>query len=134
MASTNAKLGFPELSLGIIPGFGGTERVVRTVGYAKAVDLLLSHLVIDGEEACRIGLVHRVAGSDEVLHRAKEWAEDLARLNPVAVRLELELILQGQNGTIDQGLALESALGALAASSEEAKKLLAKFLTRNKKG
>jgi enoyl-CoA hydratase len=130
VASTTAKLGFPELGLGIIPGFGGTERIVRTVGYAKGSDLLFSHLVIDGEEAHRIGLVHRVAGPGEVLQGAKEWAESLGRLNPVAVRVELELLLRGQDGTIDQSLALESALGALAVSSPEAKELLAKFLTR----
>jgi enoyl-CoA hydratase len=130
LASKTAKLGFPELGLGIIPGFGGTERIVRTVGYAKGADLLFSHSVIDGEEAHRIGLVHRVAEAQEVLERAKEWAESLARLNPVAVRVELELLLRGQDGTIDQGLALESALGALAVSSEEAKELLGKFLTR----
>jgi enoyl-CoA hydratase len=130
VASATARIGFPELNLGIIPGFGGTERVVRTVGYAKAVELLLSHLVIDGEEAYRIGLVHRVVGPDEVLPRAKEWGQNLAHLNPVAVRLELELLLQGQGSTIDQGLALESALGALAVSSKEAKELLAKFLAK----
>lgn len=133
VASKTAKMGFPELGLGIIPGFGGTERAVRTVGYAKATELLLSHLVIDGGEAFRIGLVHRVTEADEVLPHAKEWARNLAGLNPVAVRMELELLLHGQGSAIDQGLALESAVGALAVTSKEAKELLARFLAKKAK-
>jgi enoyl-CoA hydratase len=132
IASKTAKIGFPELSLGIIPGFGGNERAVRTVGYAKAAELLLLHPIIDGEEASIIGLVHRAVAPDNVMIQAREWAENLIRLNPVAVRLELELLLQGQGSTIDQGLALESALGALAISSEGAKELLSKFLKKSK--
>jgi len=130
VASSKAKIGFPELGLGIMPGFGGTERAVRTLGYAKAADLLLSHLTIDGVEAYRIGLVHRVVEPDEVLPHAKEWGRRLASLSPVAVRLELELLLHGQGSAIDHGLALESALGAMAVTSEEAKELLAKFLAK----
>lgn len=128
--SGKAKIGFPEMALGIIPGFGGTERAVKAVGFAKAAELVLSSPVIDGQEAYRIGLVHRVVEPDLVLSHAKEWAQNLARLNPVAVRLELELLFQGQGGTIDQGLSLESALGALVVASEEAKELLGKFLTK----
>lgn len=133
VSSKKAKLGFPELGLGIIPGLGGTERAVRTVGYARAAEMVLRHSIIDGEEACRIGLINEaVESDDEVMGRAKEWAGDLARLNPVAVRMELELLLQGQGSTIDNGLAMESALGAIAVTSDEAKELLGKFLEKMK--
>jgi enoyl-CoA hydratase len=118
------------MGLGIIPGFGGTERTVRTVGYSKAAELLLFSTIIDGQEACKIGLIHQAVEPDEVLSWAKNWGQNLACLNPVAVRLELELLLQGQGSTIDQGLSLESALGALAISSKEAKDLLGRFLAK----
>jgi enoyl-CoA hydratase len=133
VASVKAKIGFPELGLGIIPGFGGTERTVRTIGYAKAAEMILCQSVINGKEAFRIGLINEaVECDDEVLGRAKEWAQNLASLSPVAMRLELELLLQGQGSTIDQGLALESALGAMAVTSKEAKELLGKFLEKKR--
>jgi enoyl-CoA hydratase len=133
VASVNARMGFPEAGLGIIPAFGGTQRAVRTVGYAKASELVLSRSIIDTEEAHRIGLVNRLAEHDQVLARAMEWAKDLAALSPVAVRLELELLLQTQDRGFDAGLALESALAALTVSSGEAKKLLGDFVGKAKK-
>ena len=60
IASVKAKIGFPELGLGIIPGFGGTERMVRTVGYAKAAEMILRQSIINGKEAFRIGLINEV--------------------------------------------------------------------------
>jgi enoyl-CoA hydratase len=132
LASTNAKMGFPELGLGLIPAFGGTPRLVRTVGYARAAELLLFHSVIDAEEAYRIGLVNRVAEQDQLQNRAQEMAQGLSALSPVAVRLELELLRETENKGFDTGLALESALAALAVSSPEAKQLLARFLSKVK--
>jgi enoyl-CoA hydratase len=133
VASVNARMGFPETGLGIIPAFGGTQRAVRTVGYAKAAEMLLFRSIIDAQEALRIGLVNRLAEPDQVLAKAMEWAKDLVALSPVAVRLELELLLQTQDGGFDAGLALESALGAVAVSSGEAKKLLGDFAGKAKK-
>jgi enoyl-CoA hydratase len=124
VASANAKLGFPEISLGIIPAFGGTERLVRCVGYPKAVELLLFHSIINAEEACKIGLFNQVAEQGQALNKAKAMAATLCALSPVAIRLELELLLHTANQGFDSGLALESALAALAVSSEEAKQLL----------
>jgi enoyl-CoA hydratase len=130
IASTKAKLGFPELGLGIIPAFGGTERSIRTVGYAKASELILLRSIIDSEEALKVGLVNLTAEPDQVLGKAREWAESLAGLSPVAVRLELELLRETEKAGIDQGLALESALGALAVASSEAKELLGRFVAK----
>jgi enoyl-CoA hydratase len=132
VASVKAKLAFPELGLGIIPAFGGTQRLVRTVGHAKAAELVLFRSLITGEEAYRIGLVNRITDQDQVLGTAKEMAQSLCALSPVAVRLELELLRQTEDEGFDAGLALESALAALAVSSEEAKKLLGGFLTKGK--
>jgi enoyl-CoA hydratase len=130
IASVKAKLGFPELGLGIIPAFGGTERMVRTVGYAKAAELLLFQSIVDGQEAYRIGLVHHTVEHDQVMNKAREMAVFLSGLSPVAVRLELELLREAEKAGIDQALALESALGALAVSSREAKELLGRFVAK----
>ncbi|MGD0486577.1 MAG: enoyl-CoA hydratase/isomerase family protein [Syntrophorhabdales bacterium] len=133
VASVNARMGFPEMGLGIIPALGGTQRAVRTVGYAKASELILSRSIIDAEEAYRIGLVNRLAEAVQVLARAMEWAKALAALSPVAMRMELELLHQTQDRGFDAGLALESALAALTVSSGEAKKLLGDFAGKVKK-
>jgi enoyl-CoA hydratase len=132
IASEDARMGFPELGLGIIPAFGGTERLVRTIGHAKAAELILFRLIIDANEACRIGLVNQIVAPDQVAARAKEWAKNLSSLSPVAVRLELELLLEISR-ELDTGLALESAFGALTVSSKEAKALLEKFVSKVKK-
>ena len=132
VASVKAKLGFPEIGLGIIPAFGGTQRLVRSVGYPKATELLLFRSIISAEEACKIGLVNQVVEQGQVVDRAKEMAATLCALSPVAVCLELELLLHTANQGFDLGLALESALAALAVSSEEAKQLLGGFLSKRK--
>jgi enoyl-CoA hydratase len=133
IASTKAKLGFPELGLGIIPAFGGTERLIRTVGYAKASELILFRSVIGSEEALRLGLVNEVVEPDQLLDKAREKAQKLASLSPVAVRLEMELLLNAANQGFDSSLALESCLGSLAVSSPQAKELLGAFLSKGKK-
>jgi len=133
IASTKAKLGFPELGLGIIPAFGGTERLIRTVGYAKASELVLFRSVIGSEEALRLGLVNEVVEPEQLLDKAREKAQNLASLSPVAVRLEMELLLNAGNQGLESSLALESCLGSLAVSSPQAKELLGKFLSRGKK-
>jgi len=132
LASAKAKLGFPELGLGIIPAFGGTERLIRTVGHAKASELILFRAIIGAEEAYRIGLINQVVENDHLLKRAREWATDLSALSPVAVRLELELLHQAQKEGFDGGLELESGLAAIAVSSEEAKYLLGQFVSKGR--
>jgi enoyl-CoA hydratase len=132
LASTKAKLGFPELGLGIIPAFGGTQRLARTVGHAKASELILFRSILNAEDAGKIGLVNLVVDHDQIMIKAKQWAQNLASLSPTAVRLELELLLKTQNQGFDEGLALESALAAVAISSTEAKDLLGQFVAKGK--
>jgi enoyl-CoA hydratase len=133
IASTKARLGFPELGLGIIPAFGGTQRLVRTVGYGKASELVLFRTIMNGEEAARIGLVNQVVEPEQLMEKAREWAGNLAALSPVAVRLELELLLNTAALGFDAGLALESGLASLAVASPEAKELLGAFLTKGQR-
>lgn len=133
IASAGAKLGFPELGLGIIPAFGGTQRLVRIVGHATAVEMILFRSVLDAESAHAMGLVNLVVDQDQIMMKAKEWAGNLALLSPVAVRLELELLNQTEKNGFDEGLALESALAALAVASPEAKDLLGRFVKKGKR-
>lgn len=128
IASRTAKLGFPELGLGIIPAFGGTERLIRTVGHAKASELILMRSILTADQALAMGLVNKV--TDDALTAAGEWAENLSSLSPAAVRLELELLLN--QGSMDESLALESSLAALAVSTPEAKELLGRFVNKGK--
>jgi enoyl-CoA hydratase len=132
VASTKARLGFPELGLGIIPAFGGTQRLMRTVGFAKASELILFRTILSGEEAHGIGLINQVTEPDQLLDKAREWARNLALLSPVAVRLELELLLNTASQGFDAALALESGLASLAVASPEAKELLGAFLSKGK--
>lgn len=132
IASTRARLGFPELGLGIIPAFGGTQRLVRTVGYPKASELILCRTIVSGEEAFRIGLVNHVVEGDELTDRAKDLAQNLAAVSPVAMMLEMELLLNTMGAGFDAGLALESGLASLAVASPEAKELLGSFLKGKK--
>jgi enoyl-CoA hydratase len=134
VASEKAKLGFPEMGLGIIPAFGGTQRAVRCVGQARAAELILFRKIIDAAEAFRIGLVSAVLEHEQVMSKSMEMAHDLSSLSPVATRFELELLHESENKGFDTGFALESALGALAVSSKEAKELLAGFLAKGKGG
>jgi enoyl-CoA hydratase len=133
LASTRAKVGFPELGLGIIPAFGGTQRLARTVGYAKASEMILMRRVLGSVEALSIGLVNLVIEADQLDAKAREWAKDLASLSPAAVRLEMELLINSLGQGFDAGLALESGLASLAVATPEAKALLASFVNKGKK-
>jgi enoyl-CoA hydratase len=133
IASTRAKVGFPELGLGIIPAFGGTQRLTRTIGYARASEMILMRRVLGSEEALGIGLVNQVVEPDQLDAKARDWAKDLATLSPSAVRLEMELLINSSGQGFDAGLALESGLASLAVATPEAKELLGSFVNKGKK-
>jgi len=132
IASEKAKLGLPELGLGILPGFGGVRRLVRLVGYGKAAELVLTGSVIDAREAHRIGLVNQVVRQDEVLPTARKVAEAILQNGTMAVRLTMELLIRTEEAPVDTGLALETALAALCLASPEAKELIERFRKRKK--
>jgi enoyl-CoA hydratase/carnithine racemase len=105
--SESAKLGQPEILLGIIPGAGGTQRLARLVGPARAKDLIFSGRQVAAEEALRIGLVDRVAPADSVLDTATEWAASLASGAVVAQGLAKRAVDGGLSGSLSDGLDLE---------------------------
>lgn len=132
IASPNAKLGQPEVKLGIVPGYGGTQRLPRLVGRGRALELLLSGESIDAAEAHRIGLVNAVAPQDELIAAAKQWARKVIANGPLAVALTMESVDTGLDGGVDAGLRFESMAFGLTAASEDRREGTAAFLEKRK--
>ncbi len=119
IASDAAKFGQPEVKLGIVPGYGGTQRLPRLVGKGRALQLLLSAEMIDAAEAHRIGLVNRVVPGGEVLSAARALLAQILANGPLAVALCVEAVDRGFDMGLDDGLAFEAnAFGLLAATTD----------------
>ena len=110
IASENARLGTPEVALGVIPGWGGTQRLPRMVPWCKAAEILLMGKPIDAQEAYRIGLVNKVVPPEQLMSTAKEWAEVILQTGPLGVRAAKEAMIRGSNMTLEDGLRLEYSL------------------------
>jgi enoyl-CoA hydratase/carnithine racemase len=119
IVADNARLGTPEVTLGLIPGWGGTQRLPRAIPWCKAAELLLMGKLIDAQEAYRIGLVNQVVPQAEVMATAKEWAQAICKAAPLAVRAAKEAMLRGSAMTIEEGLRLENALVASVMATED---------------
>ena len=132
VASENAKLGQPEINLGIIPGYGGTQRLPRLVGRGRALDLLLTGRQIDAQEAFRIGLVDRVAPVGKALEEAMKLAREIAAKPPFAVKYILDAVHRGLDGTLKEGLRAESDLFGMVSATEDMKEGLNAFLEKRK--
>lgn len=110
IASEKARFGTPEVTLGLIPGWGGTQRLPRMLPWCKAAELLLMGRPIDAQEAYRIGLVNKVVPQEQVMPTAKEWAEVICQAGPLAVRAAKEAMIRGSGMPLEDGLQLESSL------------------------
>ena len=130
VASETAKLGQPEVKLGLIPGFGGTQRLPRLVGRGRALWMLLSGEPIDAAEAWRIGLVNAVAPQAELLGAARAWLEKVLQNGPLAVRLAMEAVDMGLDGGVEEGLQLEAALFGASAATEDRREGTRAFLEK----
>ena len=119
IASENARFGQPEVTLGLIPGGGGTQRLPRLVGKGRALQLILSGEMITAEEAHRIGLVNEVVPASELIGRAETILKQIFANAPVAVRLSLEAVNKGLETSQGEGLALEASLFGLCAATED---------------
>lgn len=120
VAAADARLGQPEILLGIIPGAGGTQRLARLIGPARAKDLVFSGRFVAADEALRIGLIDRVAEADGVLDDALAWARQLARGPALAMAAAKRAIDEGLSGPLDAGLRLErSAFVALFGTEDQ---------------
>ncbi len=119
VASENARLGQPEVKLGLIPGFGGTQRLPRLVGRGRALEMLLSGEPIGAAEARRIGLVNAVTPQAELPAAARAWLAKVLQNGPLAVRMAMEAVDAGLNGGFGLGLQLEAELfGRNAATAD----------------
>jgi enoyl-CoA hydratase/carnithine racemase len=119
IAADNAKLGQPEILLGLIPGAGGTQRLARLIGPSKAKDLIFTGRHVRAEEALAIGLVDKVVPADQVYAEARAWAERLARGPAVALRAAKEAVDAGLETDLTTGLAIERGLFAGLFATED---------------
>ena len=130
IASEKAKLGQPEVKLGLIPGYGGTQRLARLVGEGRAMQLNLTGEPISAEEAYRIGLVNEVVPPGDLMQEAEALANKIKANAPLAVRFAMEAIHHGLQGTLEEGLYLEATLFSLCATTEDMKEGTKAFLEK----
>lgn len=132
IASDTVRLGQPEIKLGLIPGFAGTQRLLRLVGKGRALDLILTGRMVDADEALRIGLVHRVVPPASLMTEARSLAASLSELAPVAMRYAMEAINRGAEVAFPEASFLEATLFGLLFSTEDAREGTRAFLEKRK--
>ncbi len=132
VASETAELGQPEITLGIIPGGGGTQRLARVIGKQRTMELVLTGRRIEAQEALRFGLVNRVVGKKEWLDTALELAEVVARRPPIAARLAKEAVLAADETTMTAGLDHERRLYELAMATEDRVEGMTAFIEKRR--
>ncbi len=132
LASDRAVFGQPEVNLGVTPGFGGTQRLARLVGRARALELLTTGRNVKAEEAVRIGLAVRVVPADQLMDEALATARTIAAKGPVAVRLVKEAVQRGQDMDLDNACVLESEVFGLCFSTEDKAEGMGAFLEKRK--
>jgi len=129
IASKKSLLGFPEVKLGIIPGYGGTQRLSRLIGPGKAKQLIFSGEMINAEEAYRIGIIEEVVDEDPI-SEAKKWARLIALRGPIAVQTAKKAINQGMDMDLVEGLALEASLFGRLCETKDKNEGVQAFLER----
>ncbi|WP_141453519.1 enoyl-CoA hydratase-related protein [Pseudoxanthomonas sp. z9] len=132
IASDNAKVGQPEINLGLIPGFGGSQRLLRLAGRAATLELCLLGAPITAERAYQLGIVNKVVAADALEAETTQWAEQLAQAAPLALRGNLDVIHVGGECAIEEGLQYESAQFGLMFSTEDMREGTRAFLERRK--
>jgi enoyl-CoA hydratase len=132
-ASDNAKFGQPEVKLGVIPGFGGTQRLARRVGVAKAKELCMTGETINAAEALRIGLADLVVPQAELMARVKDIAGKIAANGPLAVAEVKRLVHQGQSMSLDAAIGLEQRSFGLLFATADQREGMAAFLAKPKR-
>jgi len=132
IAAENATFGQPEVRWGLMPGWGGTQRLPRFIPRAKAAELLLMGNTIDANEAYRIGLVNKVVPFDELMPTAREWAAKICENGPLAVRAAKEAMIRGLNMSLEDGLYLEKYLFDYLTGTEDFKEGVSAFAEKRK--
>jgi enoyl-CoA hydratase len=130
IASTNAQFSLPEARLGIIPAYGGTQRLAREIGYGRALEMMLTGRTIAADEALRFGLINHLVSAAELPAQAKALALEIARLAPLAIRACLEAVIQGAELPLAEGLALERKLFASLFATDDVREGTSAFLEK----
>lgn len=132
IASDNVKMGQPEVKLGLIPGFGGTQRLARLVGKGRAMELILSGRTVNAQEALAMGLVNKVVPLSDLLPTCEALAKEILANSPLAVSYAIEAINEGLDKALEGGLLLEAELFAKACDAEDSKEGTKAFLEKRK--
>jgi enoyl-CoA hydratase/carnithine racemase len=130
LAAEGSRLGQPEINLGIMPGFGGTQRLPRIVGQSKALELILTGDPISAQEAKAIGLVSQVVAPEDLLRQAQGLAQKIASKAQIALRASLRAIRQGVAASVSDGLALEARLFGELCDTDDKREGVAAFLEK----
>jgi len=130
VASPSAKFGLPEVGLGIMPGYGGSQRLSRLVGKGRAMEMILSAEPIDAQEAYRIGLVNKILPEKSLLDEARKFAQRFALKGANALRLAIEAVNHGLEVPLEKGCELEASLAGLCWGTEDAKEGVRAFLEK----
>ena len=132
LASLNARLGLPEINLGLIPGYGGTQRLTRLVGQAKALQMILTGKPIKAEEALQFGLLYKMTAQEKLMDECLSLADQLCKYSPLTISLAMESVLRGRDVPLKEGLILEADLGTIAYNTEDGREGLAAFVEKRK--
>jgi len=132
IAADTARIGLPEITLGILPGYAGTQRLARLVGKGKALELVLTGTPVTADEAARIGLVNRVVPASELMTAVRTLAVQLAKQPPIAVRYILSAINKGLEMPFAEACVFEATLFGLVASTEDMREGTRAFLEKRK--
>jgi enoyl-CoA hydratase len=130
LAAETAKFGQPEVKIGIMPGYGGTQRLPRLVGKGRALQLILSGEIIDAQEAYRIGLVNEIVPTATLIARAEAILNQIISNAPVGVKFSIEAVNKGTETSLEEGLLLEASLFAICAATEDKKEGTSAFLAK----
>jgi enoyl-CoA hydratase/carnithine racemase len=130
IAAENARFGQPEVKIGVMPGYGGTQRLPRLIGKGRALQLILSGEVIDAQEAYRIGLVNEVVPGANLIARVEAVLKQIISNAPVGVKYSIEAVNKGLDTSLEEGLLLEASLFAICAGTEDKKEGTSAFLAK----
>jgi len=130
IAAESAKFGQPEVKLGVMPGYGGTQRMPRLVGRGRALKLILSGDIIDATEAYRIGLVDELVPASQVIERSETVLKKIIANAPLSVKYSLEAVNKGLETSVAEGLVIEASLFAVCASTDDKKEGTSAFIEK----